>query len=322
MRAGSEYDKVKGCIFGCALGDALGLPAEGGERATLVERYPDGLTLPHRTETRGFLSNDWTDDTDQTVLMMRALTQRGPDADPARTFARSLKKWYAEGFPELGDTFGMGCGGTTWRVLKRDDFEDDPFGAAASITGLKAGNGAIMRTAPCAFTADPAGWAAYMCMTTHADPLASASCVAQTLLIRGLADGPPTRELLRTALGAAVAPLTVGQRAEFMGWESRATLPALELDARDARSYTLKTFGCAVWAFRRLYAATARDADLFRRTMTELVMAGGDADTNAAAAGACMGACLGFSNLPADWLAALPHRAWLEKEIDTWYASL
>lgn len=315
-----DYDKVKGCIFGCALGDALGLPAEGSEKAILAERYPDGLALPHRVATRGFPLNDWTDDTDQTVLIMRSMGQ-----DAACNFARRLKRWYSEGFPELGDTFGMGCGGMTWRVLKQDGFEANPFDVAARVVGLRAGNGALMRTAPCAFTTDPAGWAAYFCATTHADPLAGATCVAQSLLIRELSDLPPgsqpSGELLRRALEPALAPLTAAQRDEFMSWISRGSLEALELDSRDARCFTLKTFACAVWAFRCLYAAPVRDSALFRRRLTQLVMEGGDADTNAAVAGACLGAYLGYSNLPASWLESLPHRAWLEQEVATWYAA-
>jgi ADP-ribosylglycohydrolase len=133
---------------------------------------------------------------------------------------------------------------------------------------------------------------------------------------------PLTGTLLRDALDPALAPLTAAQRSEFMDWATRSSrLAALELDSRDARCYTLKTFACAVWAFRRLYAAPVRDSALFRATLTTLVMEGGDADTNAAVAGACLGACLGYARLPADWLAALPHREWLEREVDAWYAA-
>lgn len=150
--------------------------------------------------------------------------------------------------------------------------------------------------------------------------------------------GPPVRvhyacllrqsgaDLLRRALAPALARLPERQRAELLGWAARPALADLELDARDARSYTLKTFGCAVWAFRQLHAASRAAAPpdgaaFIRATLTALVMEGGDADTTAAAAGACLGARVGYAGLPADWLAALPHRAWLEREIETWYVT-
>jgi hypothetical protein len=40
-------------------------------------------------------------------------------------------------------------------------------------------------------------------------------------------------------------------------------------------------------------------------------MEGGDADTNAAAACALLGAYLGFVNLPAHWTQGLAHKEWL-----------
>ena len=320
-----DEDRVFGAIFGCALGDALGLPAEGAEKAILADRYPQGLALPHKTPVRGFPLNDWTDDTDNTVLVMRALGAhaRGETDFPAGDFAARLVDWFGHGFPELGDTAGQGCGNMTWRVLKRGDFVADPFGAARAIIGPKAGNGALMRTAPCAFTDDPAGWAEYMCLTTHSDPRCVATCVAQSLLIRELAavpaDGKVSPDCLRRALEPAVAPLGPGPRHEAMSWAARSTkLASIEIGARDARGYTLRSFACSVWAFRQLLKAPRRDAALFKALMTQIVMEGGDADTNAAIAGAVLGAAIGYRALPQDWLDALPNRAWLWEEVRRW----
>jgi ADP-ribosylglycohydrolase len=323
-----DEDRVLGAIFGCALGDALGLPAEGGDKGILAERYPQGLTLPHTTPVRGFPLNDWSDDTDNTVLIMRTLAahRRGEAENPASDFAARLVDWYHRGFPELGDTAGQGCGNMTWRVLRRDDFVTDPFGAARAIVGPKAGNGALMRTAPCAFTDAPAEWARYMCLTTHDDPRCVATCVAQCLLIRELAGVPAgakiDKECLRRALAPAVAPLSERHRAEVMDWALRSTgLEKIDIGSREARGYTLKAFACSLWAFRELLKAPRRDAALFKRLMVALVMEAGDADTNAAIAGATLGAAIGYRALPREWLDALPNRAWLEAEVRAWLAA-
>lgn len=324
-----DLDRLRGAIYGCALGDALGLPAEGSTKEILAERYPQGMPYPHAAPCRGFQLNRWSDDTDSTVLVMRTLAASRRDArvHAAIDFAKRLSDWYDTGFPELGDTSGLGCGNMTWRVLRRGDFLSDPFGAALAAVGPKAGNGALMRTAPCAFTGDPAGWASYLCRTTHSDPFCVASCVAQSLLIRELAaspaDAPLSPECLRRALLPALADLEPRRRAEVLRWARlSARLEDLDLGGRDARGFTLKAFGCSVWAFRQLLAAPARDAALFKALMVRLVMEAGDADTNAAIAGAVLGAALGYSNLPAEWLAALPHRDWLEAEIADWAATL
>ena len=41
----------------------------------------------------------------------------------------------------------------------------------------------------------------------------------------------------------------------------------------------------------------------FKQLINELVMEGGDSDTNAAVAGALLGCKIGYNQLPQDWLA-------------------
>jgi len=50
---------------------------------------------------------------------------------------------------------------------------------------------------------------------------------------------------------------------------------------------------------------------LFEELTVDLVMEGGDADTIAAAAGALLGAYLGYANLPSHWTLGLAHKEWL-----------
>lgn len=325
-----DEDRILGVVFGCALGDALGLPAEGGDKEILAQRYPEGMSLPHKTPCRGFPLNDWTDDTDQTVLMMRSLAAHGeePSAALARDFAKRLADWMNNGFSELGDTYGNGCGNMTGRVLRRGDFLTDPHGAARAIVGPRAGNGALMRTAPCAFTRDPAAYAAHMCTVTHADPYCVATCVAQCALVRSLAGSAKVDpEMLREAMILGVTNLTPQQRASVMDWAMRSRdLGLLELGGRDARGYTLQSFACSLWAFRALArhraAPATDDAAFFKTTLRRIVAEGGDADTNAAIAGALLGAALGYSRLPADWIETMPNRDWLTAEVKKFTAAL
>jgi len=48
----------------------------------------------------------------------------------------------------------------------------------------------------------------------------------------------------------------------------------------------------------------------------ELVLEAGDADTNGAVAGALLGARVGYSKLPKDWLDGLVEKEWLETHIN------
>ena len=49
----------------------------------------------------------------------------------------------------------------------------------------------------------------------------------------------------------------------------------------------------------------------FEPLITDLIMLGGDADTNACFAGALVGAYLGYANLPLNWRNGLRHCSWL-----------
>jgi hypothetical protein len=41
-------------------------------------------------------------------------------------FAHKMLEWCRKGFPELGDTGGMGRGMTTVKVLEHPDYQTDP----------------------------------------------------------------------------------------------------------------------------------------------------------------------------------------------------
>ena len=247
-------DRLLGCIFGCALGDAFGLPAEGVDPATIKER--GGLTFPYKSAVRGFPLNDWSDDTDLSVLVMRTFTsyRRNGVIDPASDFANRLLKWIQGGFSELGDTQGLGCGALTHRVATQENFVEAPFEAAEKVTGPKAGNGSIMRISPCAFMPEPERWAEFMCRVTHADPRCSAACISQVMLVRAMAEWRSgavfPMSAFKNTLNSGLDYLGADKasRDEFLAW-ARASkdLSLLDLNTRDGRGYVYRTFACGIW---------------------------------------------------------------------------
>lgn len=342
-----QRDRIAGTIWGAALGDAFGLPAEGRDKQILAEAFPPGgpgMPFPYTAQVRGFVPNTWSDDTAQTVLVMRAMAECAGKVDAApRAFARKIVAWRKGGFPELGETSGEGCGGHTYHVISRPGYIDNPLRTAASIKGATAGNGALMRTAPTAFAEDLSMTIALAC-ATHADPRCAASCVAQVELIRALVGIdekeaiPPSivPAAIRSALAAV--ELSHAHQEDMVTRAKKSTdLIAVGLAERDERGYTLKTFACAVWAVRQLitaplslhsqgslHSAPVRDAALYERCMRQIAAEGADADTNCAVAGAVLGAALGFDGLPKKWVEAVPaaHRKWLDAEIDKYIAAI
>lgn len=87
-------EKFEGCILGLAIGDALGMPAEGLSREKVKRIYGeirDFLPSPYGDLKAG----EWTDDTEQTLLLADSIietTYFSPE-----NFAEKLKKWFYTG---------------------------------------------------------------------------------------------------------------------------------------------------------------------------------------------------------------------------------
>ncbi|MEM0503767.1 MAG: ADP-ribosylglycohydrolase family protein [Archaeoglobaceae archaeon] len=87
----STLEKFEGCILGLAIGDALGMPAEGLSREKVKEIYGEireFLPSPYGDLRAG----EWTDDTEQTLLLAESIietTYFNPE-----NFADKLKNWF------------------------------------------------------------------------------------------------------------------------------------------------------------------------------------------------------------------------------------
>ena len=79
------------------------------------------------------------------------------------------------------------------------------------------------------------------------------------------------------------------------------------LDEPRSIGYTYKCLGAGLWGLQSEAS--------FATTLQTLVAAGGDADTNGAVCGALLGCRLGWSQLPQEWVAQLPHAGWLEAHV-------
>jgi len=343
-------DRIRGLVYGAALGDATGLATEFLSRAQVTEFYgADFAYSPQPSKTYPdthrmmWSAGDWTDDTDQLVLILQSLLHCGGRAD-VRDFARRLLDWRQHGFAALGDESAAGLGQHTKSVVSDPEFLQDPL-SAAQRTWRKGGcsnaaNGAVMRTA---ISGVPFFWAketvvantAAFCHATHADPRCLASCVVVAILVsellrgRSVANAADLEALVSEAVAeaascvvpspqpassyagamdsAAAAAFEAASARELQRATRALSLNELELDEPRTIGYTYKCLGSGLWALRSGLP--------FDDAIRQLVGEGGDADTNAAVAGALLGSKLGFSALPSGWIAQLPHCAWLEAHV-------
>jgi len=280
-------DRVVGSLLGLALGDALGAPFEFLRSRNVPDPIPP-LELPWMDLPPG----STTDDTAMARNLARSLAERGR-FDPQDVVARHLE-WFGSDPPDVGTV--------TRRVLKRAASGEPATDAARAVweewgPELSAGNGSVMYCPPLglAYAGRPAQLlhvAPELSALTHVDERCKTSVLAVTLAVAALVRGEARRTAAEAAIGT-VLEREGGEELEFLVEQVGRSRP---IDGPD-QGFCLFTTGSAFQALLRF--------DAFEPGLRHVVALGGDTDTNAAVAGALLGAAVGRGGLPGGWVARL-----------------
>ena len=296
-------DRIKGTIYGQAIGDALGLGTEGMTDEDMAWKYPNGIKsysdIFQDRHRKRWKIGDWTDDTDMMLCIANAVIKdKGVNLT---SIARNFKEW-ADGEP-------MGIGETTYKVLSFRDYVDKPFDASKMLWEMShqqsAANGGVMRTSIVGlFPKAVEECAANICRLTHYDPRCVGSCVIISMLIHSLVYD---EEKLSYHKMVDIAQKYDTRIREYIDLSLNTDIRALELQDWDSVGYTLKTLAAGLWAYW--------NAPSFEEGLLTVVRAGGDADTNAAVACAILGAKYGFCAIPQEYVDGLIYREQLEEVV-------
>ena len=292
----SVKDKVKGVIYGQAIGDALGLGTEGMTDEDIAWKYPNGIShysdIFQDRHRKRWKIGDWTDDTDMMLCIANAVIKdKGVNLT---SIARNFKEW-ADGEP-------IGIGETTYKVLSFGDYVEKPFDASKM---LSAANGGVMRTSIVGlFPKAVEECAVNICRLTHYDPRCVGSCAIVSLLIHSLVY---EEEKLSYHTIVDIAQRYDSRIREYIDLSLNTDIRALELQDWDSVGYTLKTLAAGLWAYW--------NAPSFEGGLLSVVRAGGDADTNAAVACAILGAKFGFSAIPQEYIDGLIYKEQLDEVV-------
>ena len=300
-------DRARGTMLGLAIGNLLGLPVEGGWYHHIARSYPGGVKDIEPSER--FRPMD--DDLAQAVELAESLLSGD---DLASDFADRLVIWLRDN--------GKGCGSTTLAAIELLEQGFRPPDAARVVYEWSpiAPNGGLMRCAPVAIVhrnrpAQLVIDAAVSCAVTHYAPVCQWSCIVIDAVIASFLNG--TQPDLGRLLGAAAEDgcPDLAATAHSDG------IPTDVLDAvargkqlPDGISWLLRDHGLIghtlVAAQVGLWAAVTPLG--FEEALVASVSAGGDADTNAAVAGAVLGARYGMGQIPRRWLDCIPQRERIE----------
>lgn len=302
----SMIDRKRGCLFGLAVGDALGAAVEFKPPGSFppVTGYRDGG--PHRLEP-----GQWTDDTSMALALADSMGEAGWDLNDQ---AERYLAWMQTGaYSVNGTCFDVGI--ATRTALLRFAASKDAMSSASS--DLRAsGNGSIMRLAPVPIRyaehfpdriEDLAARAEESSLPTHASPLCLSACRYMALVLAGLICGlerdvvldPQWEALERLQLLSPLAP----EIAEIASGSFRDREPPEIVGS----GYVVKSLEAALWAFAR--------SDTFHDAVLASVNLGDDADTTGAICGQLAGAYWGESGIPEAWQSGLAEREMLEKAL-------
>jgi ADP-ribosylglycohydrolase len=287
-------ERFRGVILGAAVGDALGLPAEGisPQRA----RRLFGRKWRHRfLFSRGMVS----DDTDHAVFVAQSMLRHpGSHELFARRLAMCLRWWLI--------SLPAGVGFATFKAILRLWAGFSPSGSGV----YSAGNGPAMRSAPIGafFAGSPEKIDEYTrastCIT-HTDPraLTGAKAVAHLTAwcVRdGITERPGIHDVINMLKNAGgedeewkiILDSLSASHQKGLSVEEFAHSMGL---AKGITGYVYHTVPVAVYAWYRHLGD-------FKSTLEAVLNCGGDTDTTGAIAGALAGAVAGERGIPGQWL--------------------
>lgn len=280
-------DKMLGCLYGQAIGNALGIITEFRTKTELQIKQV-GLITNYPLD-KGVWQDD---DTCQMLCILDELKENG------QIIPQSL----AQRFDNWLETDGRGCGNLVYQVIRHRDFLTNPFQASYDRWNLSnkeaAPNGGIMRTSVIGLLRDNIEKnAVAACKVTHYDPRCIGSCVIASHIIHSLIWEQQEPDLAEIkSIGGKYDNRIV----EWIELAYKGNLAALKLDGPYGIGYTLRTLSAALWAYFH--------APDFLTGLLAIVNEGGDADTNAAIACAILGAKFGYSSIPSYYVDNLHNR--------------
>ena len=279
--------RARGALLGLVAGNQLGVPTEHlGTPDAIRQAFPNGVTdlaPPPK-------NSPYDDDAAMALLLGESLlASNGFDEnDVARRWAKWMK------------VDGRGIGMTTRRALTLMDRGKEPFEAGRLANqenpGRSAGNGSVMRCVPVAlrYHNDPDRLirvSTQQAAITHSDERCTWGAAAVNLAVRELLHGNIyfVDEVLHR-MGDR-PPRVLRDAIHRVPRESEADLPIVR---QGEAGYVVHCIEIAFWF-------VTHDRSL-EESLIYLAQAGGDTDTNAAVAGALLGARHGEVALPPRWM--------------------
>ena len=285
-------DRLYGLLLGTAVGDSLGLPAEGLSRKRIASRW-DGHWRHRFINKRGMLS----DDTEHTLLVAQSIL--GASNNPL--LFQNLLAWKLR-FWLLGLPAGIGLA-TLRAILKLW------LGFPPTRSGVhSAGNGPAMRSAIIGafFANDPERLHSFISSSTrltHTDPKAETAALAVAHAARYAIQFPDKQ----SAFLNEIAALSTDSEWTHILKTIHSSLANRHstLQFADALGLSKGVSGYAYHTVPVALYAWIEHGSNFRAALESVLNCGGDTDTTGAIIGALSGVTGGSRCIPKEWIEGI-----------------
>jgi ADP-ribosylglycohydrolase len=281
--------RARGCLLGQLAGDSLGALVEFKTAEEILRLYPHGVRNLADGGVWNTLAGQPTDDSEMALALARSLVKEG-SYNGASVRAAYVDWLHANSF---------GCGRTVAAALGKErlDPKSQANGALMRISPLGIFGARLARDGTWAISPDTlALWADQDASLTHIHPLCRQANILFTAAIaKAVRTGPEPRELYRSIVEQA--RLLQVEPPLLAALETAANEPPQDFFTH--QGWVLIALHNAVWQL--LHAPNLEEG------IINTIMRGGDTDTNAAVAGALLGAVYGIKAVPDRWLRVILH---------------
>lgn len=277
----SKLDRIRGAMYGVAVGDALGAPLEFMDAAS-IQRMHGTVKDMIGGGWLGVRPGECTDDTAMALAVARGIVEA--PGYPIEAIGRRFVEWANSGPKDIGAT----CATSIREAIRMatDKAEPSAFiwkhaaeAAHAILNGKTAGNGSLMRTAYVGLyyrdEIDVLEYAWQISKMTHFDDQAAELCTVYSALLYQMVKESRLRARKQILIKGGVCGM------EYAGYEPSPT------------GYVVDSFEAAIYC---VYTTKS-----FEDAVIKAVNLGGDADTIGAITGGLVGALYGFKAIPERW---------------------
>lgn len=289
-------DKIRGSIFGCAIGDALGMPLEFQKKSELerigkVKEMLPGNTLNGHDNFKELPAGTWTDDTSMMLCLANSLLEKGFDQ---KDQVEKYRNWLYNGYCSCAEK-SIGSGGATRNAIQNFC----KTGQVVNGDNTTLGNGSIMRILPIPIyymedALECAYFASESAKVTHNNSICKSLTAMFSLYIREAFLAKEKQDIKFKKL--------IKIEESIANEEDIFTI--YDLISKGNSGNVVFTYSEAIKIFKK--------SNSFSSGIIKAINEPGDSDTLGAVVGSLSGAFYGYKEIPKKWIDELKHKEMLE----------